>query len=206
MTDTDWQQAIDAVLSAHLPDYQATTASHLWHTQYANGQAASVLTFVRDISARFELSTSQRHALRTAIYRAMVHGTAPAPAATPAAANSNGIPNPQAREVGAALVDAIRQQADTTRLAAEIAPAVGREPALAASADEVADWLAGRRTTMPALGEPAIAAAIHALYVAACRAFGPVAGDRLLTSAAEIAGALPAATGYPVSRLLYPKR
>lgn len=194
-----WQRAVEAVLSEHLPAAQARDAADLWRRRYASGRASTVIAFVRDLSARFELDSRDRHTLRTAIYRALMHG----------AAAGDDYPAPQAREVAAALVDHIRHAASLlpgggTALPDELAAAVADEPTLAARADAVTGWLAGE-AGMPALDERALAAAVHALYVAACRAFGPVTGDKLIRSAAARADALPAAARYPVARLLYPE-
>lgn len=200
-----WQRAVEAVLSEHLPAAQARDAADLWRRRYASGRASTVIAFVRDLSTRFELDSRDRHTLRTAIYRALMYGAqSPEPAAV-----DDDYPAPQAREVAAALVDHIRHAASLlpgggTALPEELAVAVADEPTLAARGDAVTGWLAGE-AGMPALDERALAAAVHALYVAACRAFGPVTGDKLLHVASTRAAALPAAARYPVARLLYPE-
>lgn len=197
----DWQQAVYSALSDHLTSENARRAADIWQSKYAGGRSSTVVSFMRDLAVEFDLDSRQRHEIRSAIYRAMVYGAQPEQTAN--------FPAPQAREVTECVVLNIVQAGQNAgtqgEMHAELARELGKNKLLASKADLLIHWLRNAGP-MPALQENEMIALTHSVYVAACRALGPVAGDKILQKAATRAEALPPASRYPTSRLLYPAK
>lgn len=196
-----WQQAVYSALSDHLTSENARRAADIWQSKYAGGRSSTVVSFMRDLAVAFNLDTRQRHEIRSAIYRAMVYGAQPEQTAN--------FPAPQAREVTECVVLGIVQATQNigapNNMYNELEREFSKNKSLASKADALIHWLRKDRP-MPTLQENEMIALTHSVYVASCRALGPVAGDRILQKAATQAELLPAASRYPTSRLLYPEK
>lgn len=214
------RQALRLGLESLLGPMQVQAALTLWDEDYARSRSMALADYVGELSRQLGLDMHQRHALRIALYSSISrHDVKPgvtrapraAPTATvvvpPAAAISppptaafvvfacmaNEMRNAVQREGGGAEADftrAVEQHALASRLHAE--------------AGSLVRWSRGSADLQEfgTTGQDRLSLLMHAIYAAAAEALGPIAADRQLARASQLADALPEALKFSPRKLL----
>lgn len=212
-------------LESVLTPPQVEDAIALWDRDYARQRSMALAEYVGEISQRLGFDLQQRHALRVALYasvarndvkpstvvpmRKVTPAAPPPPPPLPAPVSKPKSAVSPAFTVFACMAAEMRVAAERagTQTQAEFASALDHHALasrLHAEAGVLVRW--GRGTVdldeLAALPEKRLATAMHAIYAALAEALGPVAADRTLGRAAQLADALPEAREFAPSRLL----
>lgn len=205
------RRAIAIGLDTQLEPLQCERALALWDSAYASSRATAIIDYVIDLAVQLDLPPRKRHELRMALYQSLLRNDVGA--ATVAASLAAATTNPVAQvaspayvvflAVCARLLDGVR--ADQSG-AYEDFKLLMRTVGLPKTLDrqELLAWVGGeggldalRRSSSGLLSE-----ILHALYVAAAGALGPVAADQLLVAAINGAEKLPEARAFAPRQLL----
>ena len=201
--------AILAGLRAVVPEADAQLALQLWEQRFAATKPLAIVELVSEISIRFRLPAKRADALRLSLYQSLLKLDARRGSARQQAKATNPNRRP-ADTVFQALIAALR---DGVIDAGDNAPAhfhdalgetLGRLPLHPGFTDRMLGWAEGL-ADMPdpePLTESQLASLVHASYVAACEALGPVQADRLLSRATTAAEQLPEARAFSPRKLL----
>lgn len=206
-----------------LPPERQREALRLWDSGYALQRPAALPEYIAELARQFELSLRERHELRLSVYQALMKhdpqtGRGAAAGNAPAAAG----PKPAAAPVVAPRLDPppfvvfacmsaelmIGVRKGGPEAVQDFAVALEQHAAAAGlRADQSAILLRWARNQAPldalaGAAERVFAGLFHAVYVATAEALGPVAADRLLARATQVASALPEASRFAPTRLL----
>jgi hypothetical protein len=217
------RQALFLGLSGTLDDAQTQVGLRLWDQGYAQNRPAAIIEFVAELSTQLGLPPKQRHEMRMAIYQALLKYDAgreplPGPSAANSAAASVAAPatvKPALRGSAAfivfahllqSLLDGLRNadavaKHDLIQSLQRLGPRSGLD---LAQHHALTQWAkeGAALNVFSGASEPALALAVHTVYVGLCEALGPVATDQLLARAVRAAEALPEAPRFPPQRLL----
>lgn len=217
------RQAIYLGLIANLQESQAQAGLRLWDAGYGQTRPTAIIDFVSELATQLGLPPKQRHEVRMGLYQALLKydaGREPPPAAAVTERSDEAL-GPLAQTLSPTLGPPA--YAVFNKVATEILNTV-REDGSIAVHDFVASleaqgagsglrseelqpvllWArgAGSLSGLIHSREEVLGRAVHALYVAACEALGPVAADRMLAQAVAAAEALPEARRFPARRFL----
>ena len=208
---------ISQVLGTKLDAAGVQSALDLWDQKFAGRKSVPLIEFVNEIQAVQTLEARERHELRLALYRGMIQAaagpTAPTrPASRPAPTTSvrtelKGPPaeivflkivqhyGEQLRELGPVVIQQflaeMRTALEDRRMPGVLGDAMATIAMRGATPDGV-QWGNSARMHMLAQG----------LYVAACKAAGPVQADRILLGAVSEAKKLDAAKVFAPTQFL----
>ncbi len=199
---TDWWQALPDTLMAALGPVKGELAVHYWRANYAHKPSTAAIPFIRDLAAECDLSSAERHAVRTAIHHAR--------SGLSQAQNKDDAKLLAGRVVGRHLLLLMRREifaepeVGQREFIAVLTRQMTPENGLHEMAAPALGWLV-QGGKMPELGLPSLSLLVHACYVTACKVLGPVRGDEILNMAAASAGKLPEARRLPPAALIYPE-
>lgn len=215
------RQALRLGLESLLGPTQVQTALTLWDEDYARSRSMALADYVGELSRRLGFDMHQRHALRIALYSSISRhdvnpGVTRAPRAAPTApvvvppvAAISPPPPTAAFMVFACMATEMRNavqregggaEADFTRAVEQHALA-GR---LHAEAGSLVRWSRGSADLQEfgVTAQDRLSLLMHAIYAAAAEALGPIAADRQLARASQLADALPEALKFSPRKLL----
>lgn len=206
---------------------QVQAALRLWDEQYAQTREAALSEFVARLAAQLGHDARKTHALRIAVYSAIarhdVRQGGALPASAPAITRQAPMLPPQAspdekRSASAAFIvfshmaGTVLQgiQKEGRAMQDELASALARSGSIEgvdnAHSIALVRWARtadhGELQVLAPLPSHRFAPLMHALYVAAVEAAGPIAADRLLSRAAQQAENLAEAGQFPPRALL----
>lgn len=216
------RQAIFIGLMASLSEPQAQAGLRLWDASYGQTRPTAIIEFVSELAAQLKLAPKQRHELRMGLYQALLKhdaGREPPPVSLAAESQAAGEPAPVMQtlapgpppyavfhKVASGMLDAVRE--DSAVAVHDFVHSLEAQSAAGGLRPEegriLLAWAQSGASLSPLIHAPEdlLARAVHACYVAACEALGPVAADRALVQAVTAAEALPEARQFSPRRFL----
>lgn len=222
------RHAIQLALTDTLEPDQVQAALRLWDTQFSSARPTQIIDFVSEVAVLLDLAPRRRHDLRLALYQFILKcDSEPTPAiepirplAAPTRTSTPATPDRAAPAqtptvspawtVFAAIVSHIRDGvlAEGRSATQEFIHSLKQQKrglrAPAALHGLLVGWSSGEGSLAGCseAKEKDLAHLVHAVYVAAAEALGPVNADRLLAASIASAESMPEARAFPPKRFL----